>query len=103
MGLNSFTLAKTIASPAIVNRPKSWPPIRPKSSPPISTPLDFASPKRGQKMEEGVAGDSARGTIATWTDRHRLMYDQATRHPFILSIRDGTVDIAAFKRWLVSS
>lgn len=28
------------------------------------------------------------------------MYKRATRHPFTVSIRDGTVDLAAFKRWL---
>lgn len=49
-------------------------------------------------MESG-AGDR-KGKTATWMVQHRLMYDRATRHPFILSIRDGTVDVAAFKRWL---
>ncbi|XP_039128288.1 probable bifunctional TENA-E protein [Dioscorea cayenensis subsp. rotundata] len=41
-----------------------------------------------------------KGTVATWKDKHRRMYDQATRHPFIMSIRDGAVDYSAFKRWL---
>ncbi|KAM1171453.1 hypothetical protein ACFX2G_022172 [Malus domestica] len=36
----------------------------------------------------------------TWLRKHRLIYAGATRHPFILSIRDGTVDLSAFKRWL---
>ncbi|KAM0965877.1 hypothetical protein TB2_021389 [Malus domestica] len=37
---------------------------------------------------------------STWLRKHRLIYAGATRHPFILSIRDGTVDLSAFKRWL---
>lgn len=32
--------------------------------------------------------------------KHTLLYKGATRHPFILSIRDGTVDLSSFKRWL---
>ncbi|KAG9457880.1 hypothetical protein H6P81_002388 [Aristolochia fimbriata] len=50
------------------------------------------------KGESAEGGD--RGTILTWTERHRGMYERATRHPFILSIRGGTVDISSFKRWL---
>ncbi|KAG1371351.1 bifunctional TENA2 protein [Cocos nucifera] len=50
-------------------------------------------------MESGNL-DDGRGKTATWIDQYRLMYDRATRHPFVLSIRDGTVDISAFKRWL---
>ena len=30
------------------------------------------------------------------------MYERATRHPFTVSIRDGTIDLSTFKRWLVS-
>ncbi|KAK9079547.1 hypothetical protein SSX86_001219 [Deinandra increscens subsp. villosa] len=37
----------------------------------------------------------------TWMRKHRLLYDGATRHPFILSIRQGSVDFSSFKRWLV--
>ncbi|XP_076945015.1 putative bifunctional TENA-E protein [Bidens hawaiensis] len=36
----------------------------------------------------------------TWLRKHRLVYDGATRHPFILSIRHGSVDSSSFKRWL---
>ncbi|KAM5568784.1 putative bifunctional TENA-E protein [Rosa sericea] len=41
-----------------------------------------------------------RGLTDTWLKKHTLIYTGATRHPFILAIRDGTVDISAFKRWL---
>uniref|UniRef100_A0A0D9Z671 Thiaminase-2/PQQC domain-containing protein n=1 Tax=Oryza glumipatula TaxID=40148 RepID=A0A0D9Z671_9ORYZ len=40
------------------------------------------------------------GTTAAWMARHRGMYERATRHPFTVSIRDGTVDLSAFRRWL---
>ncbi|CAD6203334.1 unnamed protein product [Miscanthus lutarioriparius] len=40
------------------------------------------------------------GTTAAWMEKHRQMYERATRHPFTVSIRDGTVDMSAFKRWL---
>lgn len=41
------------------------------------------------------------GMIETWLKKHRLIYTGATRHPFILSIRDGTItDLSSFKRWL---
>ncbi|KAG8484635.1 hypothetical protein CXB51_023613 [Gossypium anomalum] len=36
----------------------------------------------------------------TWLRKHRHLYDGATRHPFICSIRDGNIDISAFKTWL---
>ncbi|KAK6122585.1 hypothetical protein DH2020_043668 [Rehmannia glutinosa] len=36
----------------------------------------------------------------TWLKKHRLIYLGATRHPFILGIRDGSVDLSSFKRWL---
>ncbi|KAB8091471.1 hypothetical protein EE612_016962, partial [Oryza sativa] len=39
-------------------------------------------------------------TTAAWMARHRGMYERATRHPFTVSIRDGTVDLSAFRRWL---
>lgn len=38
--------------------------------------------------------------IETWLRKHSLIYTAATRHPFILSIRDGTVDSSSFKTWL---
>ncbi|GJN31252.1 hypothetical protein PR202_gb19627 [Eleusine coracana subsp. coracana] len=39
-------------------------------------------------------------TTAAWMEKHREMYERATRHPFTVSIRDGAVDLSAFKRWL---
>ncbi|XP_047086566.1 bifunctional TENA2 protein-like [Lolium rigidum] len=45
-------------------------------------------------------GGADKGTTAAWMAAHRGMYERATRHPFTVSIRDGTVDLAAFKRWL---
>lgn len=35
-----------------------------------------------------------------WIKKHLLIYTGATRHPFILSIRDGSVDLSSFKTWL---
>jgi formylaminopyrimidine deformylase / aminopyrimidine aminohydrolase len=46
-------------------------------------------------------GDEAAMTAA-WMEKHRQMYQRTTRHPFTVSIRDGTIDLFAFKRWLVS-
>ncbi|OAY69757.1 Bifunctional TENA2 protein [Ananas comosus] len=51
-------------------------------------------------MEGEGSGDGVKPRTATWLDKHRPMYDRATRHPFIRSIRDGAVDFASFKRWL---
>jgi hypothetical protein len=48
-------------------------------------------------------GGADKGTTAAWMATHGGMYERATRHPFTVSIRDGTVDLAAFKRWLVST
>jgi len=39
-------------------------------------------------------------TTAAWIERHQQMYERATRHPFTVSIRDGTIDLSTFKRWL---
>lgn len=39
--------------------------------------------------------------IDTWLRKHRLIYLGATRHSFVISIRDGTVDFSGFKIWLV--
>lgn len=47
---------------------------------------------------DGSGVDTA--TTAAWMEKHRQMYERATRHPFTVSIRDGTVDMSAFKRWL---
>ncbi|XP_019464887.1 PREDICTED: probable bifunctional TENA-E protein [Lupinus angustifolius] len=35
-----------------------------------------------------------------WLKNHRLLYTGATRSPFILSIRDATINIHSFKTWL---
>ncbi|KAM4116552.1 hypothetical protein ACB094_02G059400 [Castanea mollissima] len=51
----------------------------------------------GKKTREEVEKS---GMIDTWMRKHRLIYSGATKHPFILSIRDGTVDLEAFKTWL---
>ncbi|XP_041006149.1 probable bifunctional TENA-E protein [Juglans microcarpa x Juglans regia] len=40
------------------------------------------------------------GMIDTWLRKHSLIHTGATRHPFILGIRDGTVDLFAYKTWL---
>ncbi|XP_034198903.1 probable bifunctional TENA-E protein [Prunus dulcis] len=54
-----------------------------------------------QKMDgKSKPGVPYGGMTDTWVKKHRLIYIGATRHPFILSIRDGTVDLPAFKRWL---
>lgn len=55
--------------------------------------------EEGKGRKEG----EMRGAIDTWRDEHRSMWDGATRHAFILSIADGTIDISAFKTWLVST
>lgn len=39
----------------------------------------------------------------SWVKKHTLQYTGATRHPFVLAIRDGSVDFTSFKRWLVIS
>jgi hypothetical protein len=42
------------------------------------------------------------GMTEAWLRKHRPVYNAATKHPFIRSIRDGTVQIHSFKTWLVS-
>ena len=49
------------------------------------------------------SGGATEGTTTAWMATHRGMYERATRHPFTVSIHDGTVDLAAFRRWLVSN
>ncbi|XP_010487569.1 PREDICTED: bifunctional TENA-E protein [Camelina sativa] len=41
-----------------------------------------------------------RGVIDTWIDKHRSIYTAATRHAFVVSIRDGSVDLSSFRTWL---
>lgn len=47
--------------------------------------------------------DNDQSPTATWQSEHHQLYERATRHPFILSIRNGAVDFSSFKRWLVIS
>ncbi|GAV70866.1 TENA_THI-4 domain-containing protein [Cephalotus follicularis] len=49
-------------------------------------------------MEEKRQGEV--GIIDKWLKKHLLMYMAATRHPMILSIRDGSINISCFKTWL---
>ncbi|CAA7388978.1 unnamed protein product [Spirodela intermedia] len=51
----------------------------------------------GEGTVEAAGGQAV---IAGWMDKHREMYRRATKHPFVLSIRGGTVDLSSFKRWL---
>ncbi|KAK9673022.1 hypothetical protein RND81_12G140600 [Saponaria officinalis] len=39
-------------------------------------------------------------TIETWMRKHKVSYFSATRHPFILNIRDASIHSSSFKRWL---
>ncbi|GAB2294264.1 hypothetical protein Dimus_028479 [Dionaea muscipula] len=57
------------------------------------------APAEAQGSETQPGGNDE-GMIETWLRKHRLLYIGATRHPFILSIRDGIVDFSSFKRWL---
>ncbi|CAM8995792.1 unnamed protein product [Rhodiola kirilowii] len=50
----------------------------------------------GESKKDGGGGEP----IDVWLTKHRRNFIAATRHPFIISIRDGSVDIASFKRWL---
>ncbi|RZC04420.1 putative bifunctional TENA-E protein [Glycine soja] len=51
-------------------------------------------------MEEKAKAEDKIGMSETWLRKHRLIYDGATRHPLIISICDGTINIASFKTWL---
>ncbi|KAL2338960.1 hypothetical protein Fmac_013406 [Flemingia macrophylla] len=50
--------------------------------------------------EKAKAEEKKTGMIEAWLRKHRYLYDGATRHPFILSIHDGTISIDSFKTWL---
>lgn len=56
---------------------------------------------RQMEVKKKVVGVDHGEVIEQWLRKHRLIYTGATRHPLILSIRDGTVHLSAFKRWLV--
>ncbi|KAL0367794.1 UNVERIFIED_CONTAM: putative bifunctional TENA-E protein [Sesamum radiatum] len=47
-----------------------------------------------------MEGSDRAAMTETWLKKHRLIYVGATRHPFILGIRAGSVDFTSFKRWL---
>ncbi|KAI9122793.1 hypothetical protein K1719_005682 [Acacia pycnantha] len=52
-------------------------------------------------MEERMKAEEKKiGIIEAWLRKHRLQFTGATRHPFVLSIRDGSIDMASFKTWL---
>lgn len=53
-------------------------------------------------QEQAKSEEKKIGMTETWLRKHRLIYDAATRHPFILSIRDATVQSHSFKTWLVN-
>ncbi|KAL9225124.1 hypothetical protein vseg_001083 [Gypsophila vaccaria] len=38
--------------------------------------------------------------IETWVKKHNINYKGATKHPFILNIRDASIHPSSFKRWL---
>lgn len=52
--------------------------------------------------EGTVEAGGVPAVMAGWMDKHREMYRRATKHHFVLSIREGTIDLSSFKRWLVS-
>ncbi|KAK7264702.1 hypothetical protein RJT34_32312 [Clitoria ternatea] len=52
-------------------------------------------------MEETAKAEEKKiGMTEAWLRKHRLVYIGATRHPFILSIRDGSINIDSYKTWL---
>ncbi|KAM3360235.1 putative bifunctional TENA-E protein [Capsicum galapagoense] len=38
--------------------------------------------------------------IEKWLRNHKLEYTAATRHPFIYSIHDGSIEFSSYKKWL---
>jgi thiaminase len=54
-----------------------------------------------KEMEVSGKGDK-KSTTDTWLRENQELYTAATSHSFIQSIRDGTVDVTNFKRWMVS-
>lgn len=43
-----------------------------------------------------------RSFTANWLKENHELYIAATNHTFIKSIRDGSIDVNNFKKWLVS-
>ncbi|KAL8486140.1 hypothetical protein ACS0TY_023016 [Phlomoides rotata] len=56
----------------------------------------YTSSSTAAEMEE--IGRAA--VIDSWLKKHRSTYLKATRHSFIIGIRDGSVQLSSFKRWL---
>ncbi|KAL5725437.1 hypothetical protein ACHQM5_008581 [Ranunculus cassubicifolius] len=48
---------------------------------------------------ESEVGEGGR-IIQGWLKKPRSTYTKATKHPFILSIKDGSINLSSFKRWL---
>lgn len=46
-------------------------------------------------------GFESRTLTAEWLKQNQELYSAATNHSFIKSIRDGTIDVNNFKRWMV--
>lgn len=61
---------------------------------------DTQETEREEEEEEMEEKKDGLGVIAKWVKKHASLYEAATRHPFIESIRNGTVDISSFRRWL---
>lgn len=51
-------------------------------------------------MATSSQGESAGSITTAWLKKHSHIYGEATFHPFIQSIRNGTIDFKCFKRWL---
>ncbi|MCH99310.1 seed maturation protein PM36, partial [Trifolium medium] len=52
-------------------------------------------------MQEIVKAEEKKiGMTEAWLRKHRPVYQAATKHPFIRTIRDGTVQSHSFKTWL---
>lgn len=56
---------------------------------------------KDKEMEVSGKGDR-KFTTDTWLRENQKLYTAATSHSFIQSIRDGSIDVTNFKRWMVS-
>ncbi|XP_051144084.1 probable bifunctional TENA-E protein [Andrographis paniculata] len=66
-----------------------------------SSPSPVKKVKRIEEQNKEIMEGTDGVTITeTWLRKHTQMYVGATRHPFILDIREGSVDLSSFKRWL---
>lgn len=55
-----------------------------------------------EKLKLKLEKEMEKSTTDTWLRENQELYTAATSHSFIQSIRDGTVDVTNFKRWMVS-